>query len=262
MKRAFFREYRENVPSEKDWETAEQWNIGVTGLGRSVGTTFVASSLAFYLRSKGNSLTFCQCLHPTAGRPLLYDEAAMDQRFANRSFHRFYSLIAEDESTRGCENLEQGIRWILPTPEDREEGVRLSGRQRGRLLTSARGGICVFDLDAEPDWELLLADMDAVIAVCDPLPSRLMAGTERFKLLKKLELSGKPVIWLCSRFNSGVSRRQTAGYLKTRELLWVPAFDPALIYADEYACRFHLENHEIRKDLLEIFTKVSRKLGF
>lgn len=262
MKRTFFREYKGLRSPEEDRKPAEQWNIGVTGLGRSVGTTFVASSLAFYLRSKGNCLTFCQCLQPEPGRPLLYDEAAMDQRFANRRFTRFYELIAGDAPVRGLENLEQGIRWILPTPEDREEGIWLGDRQRARLLAGARGDICVFDLDAGQDWEPLLADMDAVITVCDPLPSRLMAGIERFQMLKKLELSGRPVLWVCNRNNSGVSRRQTAGYLKTRDIFWMPAFDPALICADEYACRFHWENTEIRKDLLEIFTKVSRKLGF
>lgn len=262
MKRTFFREYKGLQPPEGERKPAEQWNIGVTGLGRSVGTTFVASSLAFYLQSKGNCLTFCQCLHPEPGRPLLYDEAAMDQRFANRRFVRFYELLSGDAPVRGLENLEQDIRWILPTPEDRDAGIRLDGRQRGRLLASAKGEICIFDLDAGSDWESLLADMDAVIAVCDPLPSRLMAGTQRFQMLKKLELSGRPVLWLCNRTNSGVSRRQTAGFLKTRDVLWVPCFDSALIYADEYACRFHWQNPEIRKDLLEIFTKVSRKLGF
>ena len=152
MKRTFFREYRGLQDPLEDQKPAEQWNIGVTGLGRSVGTTFVASSLAFYLRSKGKSLTFCQCLHPEPGRPLLYDEAAMDQRFANRKFDRFYSLIAEGEPVRGCENLEQEIRWILPTPEDRDEEIRLSGQQRARLLASARGDVCVFDLDTGRDW--------------------------------------------------------------------------------------------------------------
>lgn len=261
MNRTFFREYRGLGPSEEAQPAAKQWNIGVTGLGRSVGTTFVASSLAFYLQSKGNSLTFCQCMHPEPGRPLLYEGAAFDQRFANRRFHRFYSLIAEDGPVRGCENLEQNIRWILPAPEDREEGIRLSGRQKVRLAAAACGDICVFDLDAEPEWEQLLADMDVVAAVCDPLPSRLLAGIERFRMLKKLELSGRPVAWICNRDNSGVSRRQTAGFLKTRELFWVPSFDPTLIYADEYACRFHWENERIRRDLLEVFTKVSRKLG-
>ncbi|MGC2872421.1 hypothetical protein ACPW7J_10570 [Ihubacter sp. rT4E-8] len=261
MKRPFFREYKGILLPDDGDRPAEQWNIGVTGLGRSVGTTFVASSLAFYLQSKGKTLTFCQCLHPKEGRSLLYDEAAMDQRFSNRKFEDIYIRLAENAPVRGIVNMEKGIHWILPTPEDREKGVRLDEQQRMRLINCARGNIAMFDLSAEDEWNSLLPDMDFIVAVCDPLPSRLIACTERFKLLKRLELSGRTVVWVCNKVNNGISRRQIASYLKTKDIIWVPGFDPALIYADEFVCRFHWENEEIRNNLLEIFTKVSLKMG-
>lgn len=257
MDRLFFREYRGRTDSCSEQNRAQQFNIGVTGLGRSAGTTFVSSSLAFYFASMGKSLTFCQCLNPAEGGALLYDSVAMDRRFANRIFHDVYSLISEGKPVRQTENMEKGINWILPTPDDRQKGLTLSAEQRARLVNSAKGEICVFDMRPGEDWDPFLLDMDLILAAADPLPSMLIAGCERFRLLKRLELSGSRVIWAVNRANGGISRRQTRGFLKTKDLIWIPFFDPVLIYADENACRFHWENDEIRSNLLEIFTKVS-----
>ncbi|MCI5686943.1 MAG: hypothetical protein MR303_00370 [Emergencia sp.] len=236
----------------------QQLNIGVTGLGQSVGTTFVAASLAFYFAGMGNSVTFTQCLTPDRCNGLLYDSVAMDQRFANRAFHDVYRLILEDKPVRGKKNMEQGINWILPTPWIWQQGKNLDSGQRARLIQCARGEICIFDFAAEAEWDCYLADMDRLLVVTDPMPSKLIRNKERFQRLKALELSGVVTDWIVNRNNSGISRRQIASYLKSRKLLWIPQFAPELFYADEFACRFSWENREIRSKLLEIFTKVSQ----
>lgn len=267
MERRFFRSREEGNLCQRKGRAQGQWNIGVTGLGRSVGTTFVASTLAFYFQSMGKSVTFSQCLDPAEGVPLLYDAAAMEQRFGNRKFTDIYALIQEGAPVRMPCNVEQNICWILPTPGNCK-GREVCGEagtwgpcERARLVGTARGEICVFDFAADKNWDQFLLQMDVIVAVADPLPSRLMASGERFRTLKKMELAGSRCLWICNKTNAGISKRQVSGFLKTKSVVWLPALDPALLYADEYACRFHWENAAVRSGLMEIFTKTSRELG-
>lgn len=257
MDRLFIRQ-KDQRQSCSDGITCGQQNIAVTGLGQCVGTTFVASSLAFFFKEKVNSVTFCQCSQPSRARRLLYDEVAMEQRFSNRPFTDFYRLIVNDQRLWGKKNLEEEINWILPMPCDCKEELHLNEAQRNRLIHSARGDICVFDLEAHRDWNVFLQDMDMVVVVVDPMPSGLIQSTRRFTFLKQLELSGTNTLWLVNKMNSGVSRRQVIGYLRNNKLLWMDQIEPALIYADEYACRFHWKNKEVRCRFMDIFTKVSQ----
>lgn len=257
MNRTFIRGQQDMVEA-RGRKNPEQLNIGVTGLGRSVGTTFVASSLAFYFADKVNSVTFSQCLTPSRCNQLLYDTAAMDQRFAGRQFHDIYRRIFEGETVRGKKNMEKGVNWILPTPWSFEKGADLDQKQRSRLIASTRGQVCIFDLAAEREWDSFLMDMDKLLIIVDPMPSKLIRHRERFSMLKSLEISGVQTDWIVNRMNGGVSRRQVVSYLKSNKLLWLPEIEGQLFYADEFACRFSWENKEIRSKILDIFTKVSQ----
>ncbi|MFR7989231.1 MAG: hypothetical protein ACLU5F_01405 [Anaerovoracaceae bacterium] len=182
----------------------------------------------------------------------------MDKRFLNRQFIDVYQRIREGRPVRGTKNLEKGINWILPTPQNCENEMELSGEEKSRLIQSARGQVCIFDIEAENRWDHLLSVMDMLVVVVDPLPSKLIRSSRRFKLLKQIELAGCPVVWIVNRTNRGISRRQVAGYLKTKEVTWINEFPAEWIYSDEFSCRFHWENNDIKCQLMEIFTKVSQ----
>lgn len=232
-------------------------NIGVTGLSQSVGATLIASSLAFFFAEKGDVSTYIDCNDPARVKNLLYDSVAMDKRFANRQFHAFYQLIQEGQVVRGKTNMEKEVNWVLITPEDCKEKRTLSQEEKGRLVHCSRGDVAIFDFAGEEGWDYYLLDMDSLIVVVDPLPSKLIGSAERFKKLKRLELSGLPIKWIVNGDNSGISHRQVNGYLKTKDALWVPMLSLEDIYADEFACRFHWENPLIRSKIMDIFTKVS-----
>lgn len=257
MERVFIRR-RFETDEKRDIKGLQQMNIGVTGLGRNVGTTIVASSLAFFFAEKGNSVTFCQCLTPSTCDRLFYDAVAMEQRFAGRNFTDVYRLLIEQKPVRNVKNRELGINWLLPTSWVIQERGDLNSMQRAHLIQSARDDICVFDLAAAAEWDVFLTDMDRLVVVVDPQPSKLIRHSDRFRMLKQTELSGIDTEWIVNRMNSGVSRRQIQGYLKTRQLFWLPEIDASCFYADEFACRFPWENKEIRCNFMEIFTKVSQ----
>lgn len=257
MERVFIRRKSE-LNEERGVKGLQQLNIGVTGLGRNVGTTVVASSLAFFFADKGNSVTFLQCLTPSTCDRLFYDAVAMEQRFAGRGFTDVYRLLIEQKPIRNVINREQGINWLLPTTWVIQEGTDLNGLQRAHLIQSARDDICIFDLAAAGEWDVFLMDMDKLIVVVDPQPSKLIRHSDRFRMLKQTELSGVETRWIVNHMNSGVSRRQIQGYLKSRKIFWLPEVDASCFYADEFACRFPWENKEIRCNFMEIFTKVSQ----
>lgn len=254
MKRRFIREYADADDGSHGWK---QQNIAVTGLSQCVGTTFVASALAFYLQEKGKSVTFCQCLDPADCRSLLYDSMAMEQRFFGRGFIDVYQHIYDGEKIPQGENREEGIGWILPTPANCAAGLRLSPVQKGRLVASARDEVCVYDMQAS-GWDEFLQDMDLIIAVADPLPSVLIRAKERYAFLKRLELSGYAIEWIVNRESAGVHRRQVRGYLKSGGIHWLKEVDQSLIYGDEFSCRSHWKNEEIRCKFMEVFTKLSQ----
>ena len=260
MERLFFRERQQHSDGQRGTSKKgpiEQMHIGVTGLGRSVGTTFVATALAFYFREKEKDTAFCQCLTPSKASRLSYDEVAMEQRFGRRAFCDVYGKIAAGEplvggleKTSGKLNVEERINWILPVPGSTD----LTEVQRSRLVTIPKGEIRIFDFQAEDEWNPLLLDMDWIVVVVDPLPSKLIRSKKRFHFLKKLELSGCKVIWVVNRNNPGVSLRQVKAYLKTNQAVLIPDFGSEIIYRSEYSCKFAWENGEIQRKMMEIFT--------
>ena len=259
MNRLFIRESQGRLTSAAG-NPIDKVNIAVTGLGQNVGTTFVASSLAFYFAEKGNNLTFTQCLTPSRSNGLLYDAVAMDQRFHSRTFVDFYDLIKDGKPIKDKKNIESGINWRLPTPWDCEKKLDLDQEQKSRLIQGARSQICVYDFEVEEDWDKFLLDMDVILVVVDPLPSKLIRHSGRFKQLKQMELAGAKVKWLVNRVNAGINRRQVSGYLKSNDLILIEEFPIEAVYADEFFCRFNWQNHEIRCKLMDIFTKVSHEM--
>ena len=267
MERLFFRQRQVELgKTEADGRQgfSRQLNIGVTGLGRSVGTTFVGTALAFYLRDQGKEVSFCQCLTPSKASQLLYDEVSMEQRFLRRNFCDVYEIIRKGMTLNGVKgkggrvNIEEGISWILPVSDSKED---LTESQQARLLTIPRGEVCIFDFEADYQWNSLLVDMDVIIVVVDPLPSKMIHDKERFRFLKKLEMAGCPVIWVVNRVNDGVNMRQVKGYLKTNQIVQIPAFSVASMYRCEYSCRFPWEDVEIRRKMMEIFTFLFQKMS-
>lgn len=254
MERIFFRDKQE----KKMPEGAEQYRIGVTGLGQGVGTTFVATALAFYFREQGRQVSYTECLNPATASTLLYDQVAMEKRFAHRHFDDTYGHLTEEGPIQRNQNKEAGIFWRIASPDNCEEKVTLNQRQKARLISAAREEVCIFDMEADYSWDDYLMDMDVIFVVADPLPSKLIRSRGRYRTLKKMELAGCRVIWIVNKISDGVDRKQVKNYLKADDLYWIEAFDTEKIYADEYLCRFHWENTEIQRRILEIFTKLSR----
>ena len=92
----------------------DKLKVGFVGISAGAGVSFLTGCMARYLANTGR--------HSPAvielGSGSLYDSCGMDKRFAGRSWFRFYEALAENRSIRGVRNMDEGINWILRSPDE------------------------------------------------------------------------------------------------------------------------------------------------
>lgn len=233
----------------------DKLKIGIVGISNGVGTSFLTGCLAKYLANTGKHLPAVVEL----GQGTLFDTYGMDRRFAGRSYYFFYKALTENRSVRGVQNLDEGINWILMSPE--EEHVQLTFEQKLRLVCHAKGDIilCDFSGRVEEEFELLL-NMDQIITVIDPLPSRMLKGYEMLCKIKALEFRQTEIIYVINKLNRGVNRGQMADFLKLKAPVLVPLIPVESIYSAEYNCKIPYTLSEVKKVLKEPFQQLISKI--
>ena len=68
-----------------------------------------------------------------------------------------------------------------------------------------------------------LQQYDLVIAVIDPIPSAVYAGSSVYETLRDMETCGLPVLWVFIKDNPGVNHQSLKHFLQLREYFAVPA---------------------------------------
>jgi MinD-like ATPase involved in chromosome partitioning or flagellar assembly len=169
----------------------------------------------------------------------------MDRRFAGRPYFRFFRGLSENQSIRGMRNMDEGINWVLRSPEERE--VSLSFEQKLRLTGRVTGDVIFCDLSGGADPKLqLLQSMDRVIAVVDPLPSAMLEGYRTLCRLKTLDTGGCDTIYAINKMNNGVNRRQMLDFLKIKNPVLIPLVSPEHVYTAEYNCKIPYTVREVK----------------
>lgn len=206
--------------------------VGMIGISSGSGVSFLAGCLVRYLaNTRKHSPAVVEL-----GRGSLFDSFGMDKRFAGRSWFRFYQALTDNRSIRRMHNMDEGINWILRSPG--EEKISLSFEQKLRLTGHAVGNVilCDFSGAEDPDFQLLRS-MDQIIAVIDPMPSKMLAGYQILCALKALEAEGNDITYVISKMNKGVNRRQMLDFLRLRNPVFLPLVDQESIYTAEYNCK-------------------------
>ncbi|MGI6727389.1 MAG: hypothetical protein ACOX4P_02355 [Anaerovoracaceae bacterium] len=220
----------------------ERIKIGIIGLGVGAGTGFITTCLAGELAEQGN-------YYPAVielGSGGLYDSLGMDKHFSGRKFFPFHRKVVQDKSIWGRSNQLNGINWLLvPTEEDL---ISLDLYQKLRLVNNAQGDFILCRLNGllgEELWRLLW-EMDRVLVVIDPLPSKMI---ESYELLCALKVSELPIIYIVNKFNPGVNRKELLNYLKLKKLMFFPMIDQREIYGAEYMCKAIYDMPDAKKQL-------------
>ncbi|MEA4922748.1 MAG: hypothetical protein VB031_05195 [Eubacteriaceae bacterium] len=254
MKRKFEREFREN----EALEIIEKIKIGVVGAGRGSGTSFIASGIALAAAEHyKKAVAFAELPDGTSGRTWLYDIAGMDKRFGGRNYESLHKKVRHGRYIRGIRNMDSGVNWAACTAEDRNSG--LTDVQKARLINNISGDIVICDMGINADEEIM-ADMDAIICVVDPKPSRLIDTRELYQTIKQEQLKGRDVIWVLNKMNGGVNRRCFREYVKIKGAFEIPLIKDIHFYAAEYNCRFPAEQREIKKVSNDILQDIVKKI--
>ena len=254
MKRVFQREFKE----EETEAPQRSIRIGVTGLNEGNGATFIATSLACALAEKKMSVAFAEIREGMLTKPLLYDGLAMDRRFRSRTFHDIYGALKAEGSVRGVRNMDENINWLLMTHDSARQGFYLTEKEKLRLMGGVSEDVLICDIDDREDIEVIMPELDLLIAVIDPMPSKILSAGKLITQIKALKSggAGPEVCWVINKFNKGVSRRRLAEYLKIRDAVKVPLIRSDWFYTAEYNCRIAYRQREIcekiKKPLEEI----------
>jgi len=270
MQRLFIREKTE----EKFVSAIEKQKIGVAGMSRGAGATFIATSLAKILSYRDDrKVTFLEVCDLTGNKSsLTYDSIGIDKRFKTREFVRFYNEIKSGGSIRGKTNPDDRINWglITPedvkagagliTPEDVKAGAGLTPIEMIRLINNISGDLIICDISECRNAEDYLLDMDYVIFVIDPVPSAMIKGYPFMREVKRIEYRGKKVIWVINKYNSGINKRDMQSFLKLKEYYRIPLMDAGHFYSAEYNCKIPFEVATIQDGVRETMEKIIKEL--
>jgi len=243
--------------------------IGFTGLSAGAGATTLCFAAAEYLASvfskqKDRSVTMLELDVRTdapAGRP--YDKIGIDRRFAGRDFISLYRLAAEGKPLRGVRNIDGGVSWALRLPS--EHGPAPDPTTLHRLMNNTAGDILLCDISAQgilnaasihlnrDALKALLADLDHIVCVFDPLPSRLLASVPAAEVCRAAEADGVPVTWVFNKLNPGVNMREAMRFTGIKDHVPFPAVSAEAVYSAEFACRSLASEPEIKAALSDLF---------
>ena len=235
-------------------------NIGVMGSGSGNGTTTVATALAHYYGKMNHRVCYTECKDPDRRSHLFYDSADMKRHFPNEEIISVYSNIKLEKPIRNLRNVKNNVNWRIVTPEDVENQYILTERERWELITSAMGDICVFDFESNGKWDNFISNMDLIILVIDPLPSKLIRDRNRMIDIQSLDNGEVPFFHLVNHMNDGVSKRQIKKYITGSNPLFIKSIDLEKVYALEFRCKPLWSDPEVDGIFANTFAKISENM--
>ena len=242
----------------------EKIKIGVMGIGRGAGCTFVSTALAYMLSGElKKSIGFVQL----DGRYShdIYDALGMDKRFAMREFVDFYKIASELERIRGVKNIDEYINWAIVLPGTSPKPTQAEAL---RLVENISCSILICDLGSEIYRNKehfntrceLIASMDALICVIDPMPSKLLGAQDELFIAKQYNIKRNNVIWILNKYNDGINFKELYSFLRIKNPQKIPCIDARHFYCAEYNCRIPISMREISDKCSSTFFDTIEKL--
>ena len=216
-------------------------------------------------------VSYVEMRRPGPGESQVYFSAGLDRRFRERQFTDFFQLYMEGKPLDRNVNLHKGVNWVVwrqsagTEPGEAAKGVGLmkfgenigrtgaelesgmdagctgkveSGRRKAGLDVRCLAGTCVVaDSPAIDD----LMTYDLIVAVIDPLPSRIFAGAATYEKLQDMAMSGAPVLWVVNRDSAAVNHGELRRFLRLKDFVSIPLMDEKVFYESEYTCRLPAE---------------------
>jgi len=263
--------------------------IGIVPVSKGAGAGFVAAMLATELAAitgAGGAVTVNAPGGITVvelGRGNLFDQLCADRWFRVRQMVSYWNCLHGEGQIERIRNPYCGVNWLLRTPEDKgnlidcstterstEETTKETGNdwpeytlERGRavkLLYSLPGDVAFVDFSAmkEADMLYLLEDMDQLVAVVDPMPSKLLEG---YEMIHRLKICKKPVVWTVNRWTDQIEGKELRKILgNERRMVAIPEVPRGFLYQGEYAGVGMIEHQQIRRLMAPGMEEIIKRL--
>ncbi|MBO5667423.1 MAG: hypothetical protein J6S45_08245, partial [Firmicutes bacterium] len=198
--------------------------IGIVPVSEGAGAGLITAMLATELAAiTGAGITVVEL-----GRGNLFDQLCVDRWFRMRQMVSYWNCLHGDGYVERIMNPHCGVNWLLRTPAD--QGTELERGRAVKLLYSLPGDVAFVDFSSvsEEDLLYLLDDMDQVVAVVDPMPSKLLEGYER---IHRLKLWKKPVTWAINRWSDQIDGKELRKILNNeRNVVTLPEIGRGILY--------------------------------
>lgn len=203
----------EDKDAAADWDTMERGifserrllRIGFVGIGEGVGTTTVAAAAAAAIGKQHGRTVF------------LADAAQRDGKASAAE-----SLCLTKALKGGRQVLYQNVNWKL-VPNEKKLPA---------------GSYVIVDQPPQLQWPAC----DVLVCVIDPLPSRILAGLGRYRLLREEENQRllrreKSLLWVQNKANVAADVQEAERFLKLRFDVALPLLPQEFFYEAEYQQR-------------------------
>ena len=196
---------------------------------------------------------------PVMRDSLIYESIGAEKRFSNREFAPFYTLVKKRKYIRGIKNMDAGVNWALMTSYESKTGYALTALEEARLINNIYGDVIICDMGSEIKISRL-DEMDKIICVVDPMPSRLIGSRTVYQKLKEEEHKGKEIIWIINKANGGINKKCFREYIKIKKPITIPLIRPEYFYTAEYNCRIPFEQREIKNKVRTQFEEIVKHI--
>ncbi len=259
MDRMFSRE-RQLVTSS----AVDKVKIGIWGISQGAGATFFTLCFSRFLVETKEIET---AVVEVGGNSIFY-AMGLDKHFVNREYFQCFTAAFQGQSLRGKGNFDEGINWMVRHEE--EASIVLDPGQELRLIHNAVGDYVLCDLSGEPfngggthmvqsereQMRYRIAeDMDFILCIIDPLPSKMIASYKRFQKILQLQ-ENIPVIFIINKMNNGVNLKELRDFLKIKNYFTIPMVSTDALYSAEYHCKSPYSQREIKNQMEDTLEKI------
>ncbi len=238
------------------YSLADKARIGIIGISDGAGVSFITLCLAKAISGYGLLPAVLEL-----GKGSSYDAIGIDKRFAEKEFFSFHKAINEGVKIRNRSNVDEKINWILRGPCESE--IRLSGSNMQRMINNIAGDVILCDFSGirvhstnETFILEILKEMDAVIVVIDPMPSKMIPS---YNQLQTIHREFKEAIYVVNKNNRGVNTNEMMRFLRIRRPVFLPLVPPEDLYAAEYCCKIAYGTTEVKKILYAPIREILRR---
>jgi len=173
--------------------------------------------------------------------------------------------MAKPEKSRSILSVKN--RSTLSPKERQQDCLRLINNVYADIVV-CNIGLC----STREEMRSFVAEMDCIIFVIDPLPSKLIAGYDYFSEMRKIEIEKKKdlknkgsvpeFVFVINKMNGGVNRKEVFSYLKLRNYVEIPMIEAEILYEAEYRCKVPIAISGARKKLSNSFGEIHKFITY